>query len=325
MESKTIGEQLLDIVKSALDENVRIPLVTMQEMVEAAGYELEQIGYSDLQTLLEDLEKLFRLENTEEGIMVQCLEIPVDKEAPKQEQHASQEQPASEEQPVSQEQYDSLNSKFVDMISKIATDNPDGYIPMTALGQARAKAKIQIPRNEKLAAYLSRFPHLYDVINQGEGNVFVRLAGKRKYEVPPVQEKVSASFSAETHAVNAPSVSAKRFVSLYNLFDFGHFSDYAEAKKQLAELAGNSGEDWFILPDQNESDPYCMVDYKLRINFAMAVYRNQDAITLSFDQARFYTGFNTPDGRRIVAVFIMNQHRDNLAWQTWRFTEFVAE
>ena len=316
METKTIGGQLLDIVKSALDEKSRIPFVTMKEMVEAAGYELEPIGYTDLQTLLEDLEKLFLLENTEDGIMVQCLEIPVEKEAPKQNQNASQEQHASQEQPVSQEQYDSLNSKFVDMISKIPTDNPDGYIPMTALGKARAKAKIQIPRNEKLAAYLSRFPHLYDVINQGEGNVFVRLAGNRKTQV---------SLPAETCAVDAPSVSAKRFVSLYNLFDFGHFPDYAEAKKQLAELAGNSGEDWFILPDQNESDPYCMVDYKLRINFAMAVYRNQDAITLSFDQARFYTGFNTHDGRRIIAVFIMNQHRDNLAWQTWRFTEFVAE
>lgn len=319
METKTIGQQLLDIVRTAPDENSRIPFAAMQAMVEAAGYELEPIGYSDLLTLLEDLDRQFRVEETEDGVMVQCLEIPADKEE-------APEQDTPQEQPVPQEQYDALNRRFVDMIRKIAKQsaNAEGYILMTELGQAKARARIQIPRDEKLAAYLSRFPHLYDVLNQGEGNVFVRLAGFRK-PAASVQEKVSASLPAEPHAVDVPSVSAKRFVSLYDILDFAHFSDYAQAKKQLAELAGNTGEDWFILPDQNEIDPYCLVDYKLRINFALAVYKNQDAIALKFEQARFYTGFKTPDGSPIVAVFTVNQHRDNIVWQTWRFTEFMIE
>ena len=106
--------------------------------------------------------------------------------------------------------------------------------------------------------------------------------------------------------------------------DFAIFPNYNEMKRQLAGMARPDG--WFVLPDENEKDPYMLVDMKLRSNFAMAVHKQlqgEDAgFLIRLDSASFDTGFVTPEGAVIRAEFKLNQHRDSTVWQTWVFNGF---
>ena len=317
----SLGQQLSTIVQSAVDADSRIPYQTMEEMVTASGFDFSEHGFDDLKSLLIELYSAFELDESETGCMVHIKKLP--KEAPevqkKEEEIQTSLVPKESSKKMDVTRGKSLNSWITSQIRA-----NDGEVLISRLGQAMKDEGIQLPDKQSLTAYIKLYPDLFELCLNEKKVSYVKCVGE------PVA-KVPASSAAESVENVQPAVtsSPKKYYSLYNLFDFAHFSDYAQVKKQLSELAGNSGEDWFVLPDPQERDQYVMLDYKLRNNYAMTVHRQtaglESGISLNLDSAEFDTGFVTSEGQHIIMCFKLNRLRDKAIWQNWVFDRIITK
>lgn len=341
MSEKLDGEIYTEVLTPYLDENNMISFeqaknILLEEQVNLKGYE------EHISELFEEMEEFFEYIADENGDKVKCLkakkevtitEKPVEDAKPV-EQSTEAEKPAPV---VDEKAVKAINAKLVNALRILERECADtkGFISMTNLGQKRAEMGIELPAKEKLSAYLMKFPQLFEVNGTG-ADTMVRLAvrgipgsqanSKAPAAKPAVAVNAKVAPVAATPKPAAPAPAAKRFVSFYQLFDFAHFPNYAEIKAQLADMAKVDG--WFVLTDENEKDPYFLVDMKLRSNFAMAVRKQlqgEDAgIRIALDSASFDTGFVTPEGAAIRAEFKLNQYREASSWQTWVFNEFTV-
>lgn len=308
----TTSELIIEIIKPCLDANASISLEKLTSTLEAANFDLSNIGYDNVETLLKDLDESFCVKTTDEGVMVECLGVKTEEESTPAHSPAPTPAPA----PVIDEALNKkVNKKLCGIIKKIAkaTGDPDSKVTLIALGQERSSQGIELPGTKKLSAYLKSFPELYEVFDIG-ADTYVKLVE-------------GATPSTVATPLTTVSTSQKRAISLYNISHFAHFDNYADVKKSLTELTHE--EKWFIIPDSNEKDPYWIVDYELRKDFAIAV-RKQLAgesfnINLGLESAKFTTSFLTPEGKSIILVFKLNQYRDNAVWQTWRFDKIIVE
>ncbi|MBR5205208.1 MAG: hypothetical protein IKW32_08395 [Bacteroidaceae bacterium] len=337
MAETVMGNIYTDILTPYLDENNMIPFekaeaLLLDSKVELKGYE-EQIP-----ELFKELDDFFEYIADENGDKVKCLNVKKEVVAAEK----SVEEPKLEEQkpemakkePILDEKaVKATNAKLINALRKMEREYADskGFIAMTNLGQKRAEMGIELPLKEKLSAYLMRFPELFEISGTGT-DTMVRLAVKGIAGTPIVTKAATKSAAAvnvktvPTTATVAPVPASKRFVSFFHLFDFAYFPNYAEIKAELANIAKQDG--WFVLTDENEKDPYFLVDMKLRSNFAMAVQKQlqgEDAgIRIALDSASFDTGFVTPEGAAIRAEFKLNQYREASSWQSWVFNEFTV-
>lgn len=311
---ETTGTRIIAIIKSSLNADATITLEQAQTMLNEAKFDIEETGYNDIKVLLEDLCDYFELTETANGTIVKCKGVKTN-ESPAA--VISEEKPRVE---LDEKLVKKVNDQLVNVLRELIKSSSDseGKIPLTDLGQKRAELKIELPNNEKLGAYLKRFPELFELNICGTDS-YVRLAGS-----PIVATTAPAQKKAATGNVQ------KRFVSLYHLFDFACFPDYNSAKAELASIAVPDG--WFVIPESNESngrDPYCLIDYKLREKFALTACKQlqgeEVGIHLYLDHAMFDTGFTTSEGNHIIANFKLNQHKDSTTWQTWLFDGFSTE
>ena len=341
MNEKLDGEIYTDVLTPFLDENNMIPFeqaknILLEKQVNLKGYE------EHITELFEEMEDFFEYIADENGDKVKCLkakkEITIAEKSVEDSKLAEQSTEVEKPAPVLDEKaVKATNAKLVNALRVLERECADakGFIPMTNLGQKRAEMGVELPLKEKLSAYLMKFPQLFEVSGTG-ADTMVRLAvrgisgtqtnSKASAAKPAVVVNSKTAPVAATPKPAASVLATKRFVSFYQLFDFAHFPNYAEIKAQLADMAKVDG--WFVLTDENEKDPYFLVDMKLRSNFAMTVQKQlqgEDAgIRIALDSASFDTGFVTPEGAAIRAEFKLNQYREASSWQTWVFNEFTV-
>lgn len=301
-----MSNKVLEIIKPALNADASISLEQAVKLLENADFDLQETGFDSFNDIFEQLEDDFELNEIEEGIMVKCLNINNPKEHTKPKTTSTQS--------AIGEDVSALNRKICGMIRKLIKDSPelDGNISLPKLGIELSNQNLKLPDGEKLGAYLRRFPSLFEVSTNGV-ETFVKNMGERPS--PPSAASI------------VQSAARKGFVSKFNIFDFAYFQDYKSVKKELAKLASQDG--WFILPDPMEKDPYILLDYKFRNNFAILINKELqeygDGIVMHPDKVEIYTGFSTDEGKSIKAHFLFNQQRDANRWQNWVFDRFSIE
>lgn len=300
------SNNVLEIIRPALDADASILLEQAVKLLEEADYDLKETGFESFNDIFEQLEDDFELNESENGITVKCLNVNIAKEPVKQKN--------TNVQSVIGEEGVTLNRKIGGVIRKLIKDFPelDGNISLPKLGVELSNQKLKLPDGEKLSSYLRRFPSLFEVTTNGV-ETFVKNVGERP------------STSSATSTVT--SVAHKGFVSIYNIFDFAYFQDYNGVKKELSKLASQDG--WFVLPDPMEKDPYLLLDYKFRNNFAILInnelQEHGNDIVMHPDNVEINTGFSTDEGKSIKAHFLFNQQRDANRWQNWVFDHFSIE
>ena len=276
------------------------------KLLEEADFDLQETGFESFNDIFEQLEDDFELNEIENGIMVKCLNVNIPKEPTKPK--------TTNVQSATGEEVSTLNRKISGVIRKLIKDFPefDGNISLPKLGIELSNQKLKLPDGEKLSSYLRRFPSLFEVTTNGV-ETFVKNTG----EHPSTPSATSIT----------QSVARKGFVSKYNIFDFAYFQDYKSVKKELSNIASQDG--WFILPNPMEKDPYLLLDYKFRNNFAILVNRelqeHSNGIIMHPDKVEINTGFSTDEGKSIKAHFLFNQQRDANRWQNWVFDYFSIE
>lgn len=306
MASNNVSNKVLEIIKPALDADVSISLEQAVKLLEEADYDLQETGFESFNDIFDQLEDDFELNEGENGIMVKCLNVNIPKEPIKP-------KPTNTQLAIG-EDVSTLNRKISGVIRKLIKDFPemDGSISLPKVGVELSNQKLKLPDGEKLSSYLRRFPSLFEVTTNGV-ETFVKNMGERQSAPSPT---------------NTPSPSARKgFISMFNLFDFAYFQDYNSVKKELSNIASQDG--WFILPNPMEKDPYLLLDYKFRNNFAILVNRELqehcNGIIMHPDKVVINTGFSTDDGKCIKAHFLFNQQRDANRWQNWVFDHFSIE
>lgn len=305
MASNNVSNKVLEIIKPALDADASISLEQAVKLLEEADFDLQETGFESFNDIFEQLEDDFELNEIEEGIIVKCLNVNILKEPTKSK--------TTNVQSAIGEDVSALNRKISGVIRKLIKDSPelDGNISLPKLGIELSNQKLKLPDGEKLSSYLRRFPSLFEVTTNGV-ETFVKNMGERQ--------------SAPSTNTTSPTA-RKGFVSMFNLFDFAYFQDYNSVKKELSNIASQDG--WFILPNPMEKDPYLLLDYKFRNNFAILVNKELqehcNGIIMHPDKVVINTGFSTDDGKHIKAHFLFNQQRDANRWQNWVFDHFSIE
>lgn len=299
--------KILEIITPALDPNVSISLEQVEKLLEEAEFDLQDTGCESVRQLLEQFEEEFELIDTESCVMVKCISPASPKETAKMQLATTQ--------PALSKETAALNRKIGGVIRKLLKDCPDsnGNVSLSTLGTAMSAQNLKLPDGEKLGAYLRQFPSLFEVFANGIDTC--------------VRNVVEQSTLPAMKTVNNTQVVHKGFVSMFNIFDFAYFQDYGSVKKELSQLASQEG--WFPLPDPQEKDPYLLLDYKFRNNFAILVNKQLkeggNAIIMQPDRVELYTGFTTDKGNVIKALFKFNQQRDSTRWQNWVFDSFSIE
>ena len=77
----TTSELIIEIIKPCLDANASISLEKLTSTLEAANFDLSNIGYDNVETLLKDLDESFCVKTTDEGVMVECLGVKTEEES----------------------------------------------------------------------------------------------------------------------------------------------------------------------------------------------------------------------------------------------------
>lgn len=300
------SNNVLEIIRPALDADASILLEQAVKLLEEADYDLLDTGFESFNDIFEQLEDDFELNESENGIMVKCLNVDIPKEPAKPQ--------IKNVKPKADEDVSMLNKKICGAIKKLAKDFPElgGNISLPKLGVELSNQKLKLPSGEKLGSYLRRFPSLFEVTVNG-AETFVKNTGECPLSIPTTSVTQSAACNG--------------FVSMFNIFDFAYFQDYNSVKKELSKLASQDG--WFILPDPMEEDPYLLLDYKFRNNFAILINKelteHGNDIIMRPDKVAMNTGFYTDDGKTIKAHFLFNQQRNANRWQNWVFDHFSIE
>lgn len=288
-----IAEKITEIIKSALDSNASVSLKKVEKLLEEANFDLQEYGVSQVRELLGQFEEDFELIENEGDVTVKCLKY----------------KDSNKTQPIDEA---SLNRKIGGVIRKLMkeTQGCERGVSLPLLGIELSAQQLKLPNGEKLSAYLRRFPALFYVWTDG-----VETYARNNQDNTP-----------QPPTNNVPAAH-KGFVSIYNISDFAFFQDYKSMEKELAELASQDG--WFILPNEQEKDRYLLLDYKIRSNFALLVNKQMteggNDIMMQPDKVKMRTGFTTPEGKVILAHFILNQQRDSVRWQNWVFDHFSIE
>ena len=147
-------------------------------------------------------------------------------------------------------------------------------------------------------------------------------AEEKESEDDPVWETVTVYESAEATFDERKA----KYISLHKIEDFAFFDNYDAVLKKVTELAMENG--WVILTDSREPQPLYVADLYLRLNFSQAVERHikgdSSRLRITLEKASLDTGFLTAEGKHIIAVFEINQHRDAVNCQTYRFARLVT-
>lgn len=291
-------------------------------------------------------------------------EEPVAEEAPCEAESAAEnegdkdsiappaEQPAEQLPQYSGEEYAKLNAVIADIIRiqqaeavKRGLPFDENKLPLTNLGQAMQQRGIAVlPPTKKLRVYLSDFPELFEISGDGDsGRYFIRNIKDGSVETKPqkpsghvpvvaAQKPKPAVTEPKPVAVKPVTVpvppAAGRQASPYELQDFAYFENYVEALCQLSTMAKQQG--WHLLPTLNNPNPYLLLDYKLRTNFAhsVAAFKQNPATSGLFlrpDCAWFRTGLVNDDNKPIRANFAYNTLRNEGRWQQYVFMSFSLE
>ena len=307
-----IGKDITQILLPGLDEENCISVDDAKQLLEQADFNLEAIGVTEnegesLADMLAEMDSFFEILHNEDQDIIKCKAAPQQQEAEK----PAAPQPQGEQSP---EEIATLYRRICGITKLLLRKNdyPNGWVPLTDLGQEMKAQGHVLPAGEKISSFLRKQPELFELMND-EINSYVR----------PIKDgKLVAS-------AIAPAPAAKsRTISLYDIFDFAYFSKYSETKQKLAELAVE--DDWFVISDDAINDRYALLDYKLRTRYAMLVKAQLqgegEGIQVALNEASFDTGFVTAEGHPIMAMFSINVQRGNGRWQTYEFKEFrVAE
>ena len=304
-----ISDKIIEIIKPAISPDGTILLETMERLLEESDYNiLKETGINTIKEVVEQLEEDFELLEKDNDLIVKCINYNPIKE---KEENIINTTPSSEESADTTR----LNAKIGDVIRELLKDsNSDGYVLLPKLGIELNNKKIKLPGSAKLGAYLRKYPNLFEVINTGTDAAVRNVADNKE------------SFKTPTNSKPMTSIH-NGFVSMYNIFDFAYFQDYKSFKAELSKIAVQ--ESWFVLPNPLEKDPYLIIDYKIRSNFALIVNKQLqeggDWFVMQPDKAKFYTGFTSVDGDKIMANFKFNQQRDATRWQNWIFDHISLE
>ncbi len=304
-----IKEKVISILLASFDKNKAISAEKAEALLNSANFDWKtESELDDLALFMEDLGD-FIIEKNENGTeFIYTKELPIDK-------------------PQSELDLPTLNRRITGVIKKILTDNPniEGFVQISTLGNELARQEIKLPNGDKLKSFLQKQANLFELDNSEGGGGMVRIF-KKEAKANNIANKITAN-NSDNSTKPGGTQSGKRFVSLYNLFDFAAFPNYDEIKKQLAEMAEPNG--WFVLEAPGEPDPYTLLHLQLRINFAMAVKQEIEnhagTISIQPDRAIFDTGFKTAEGKTILAILCLNQQRDANNWQTWKFDKFQVK
>lgn len=302
-----VVDKIMALVSANADSDGFVSLPLLEEKMKESGFDMESTGYSydDLLPMLEDLDA-FEIDTEETPSRIRC------KDFQSAETTSSEPLPESASEAVLDEA--TLNRKIAGTIRKLLKYNPspDGLLMLTTLGTDLRDQGIKLPEGERLSAYLRRYSSLFEIDSETK---YVRIVGSLPAPSRPTIPAPAA----------APVMEKTVTPSLYNLFDFCHFADFAAACDSLVKLAVPDG--WFILDDPGDKDPYFLVGIKLRMDFALSVKAKlngvDDGFRIGLDKASFKTGFHTSEGTPIYACLAFNRSRGGKTWQSWAFDHFA--
>lgn len=311
-------ERIIEIITPALDENSQIEVNKAEELLIAANFDFDDVGYTKENDPDYIINLFMDLDNGQGNVSIETLsndeKIITCTNVKKKDVVSSKGiTPLASEPSILVKEFDEnacdeYNQKVIDLIK---TQGEDGCIYLSKIGAELGK----VPTGEKMIEYFKKFDQLFTA-----DSLYVTLKDTKTYRPNAV------NLESKNNTPKAQPAGEVRTVSIYHLIHFAHFANYRSTVKELAEMAQPDG--WFILPEEEENRHW-MVDMKFRSAFAMCVKEQIDGtssdLTICPDSAQFNTRFKTPDGKSIIACFTFNKKRDQTNWQTWNFDKFITE
>lgn len=337
--AQSMSERIYEIVTPCLNSDNRISLSSMENVLVEAGLTNEVHGCDSILQLIEYLgEEYFTIEKDSEDIVVFFKKHNIVETSKLQEESSIQEEmlleTPSDAPHASKSQQNKLYFKFCSILKKVLRENPNEnmLVSFSDLGQELKKQEFVIPDNQKLSEYIRQYPQYLEITKLENGGDYVRplfkIAGVSDKFIQQSNAAINKGQNVVDSVDTALSQTKKtRYLSLYKLFDFFYTENYKSMYESLISIADL--DDYFILPDERESDPYYLIDLALKVNFAksvrMQINNEGNDIVIGINSAEFNTGFKTNEGKHIYAKLTLNQERDINHIQNYVFKEFVIK
>lgn len=234
----------------------------IQEAAESVNFDYNDLWGESIMECAEDYPEKFKIEEDAEGVRrITTYGIEASKT------------------PIKAEDLDPAEVQAVhDMLRKAVTDIGDpttGCVKLTEVGSYRRLKNVEMPKGvQKITPFLKLFPDIYEIQSVNDTPESYTVKGM---ELP--KDRKVKEHTAPTAPITKPwkgqqpvqPLSQSDYYSPYRLFDNIAIDNLQQRLMELTQLSDD--ESLMVMEDQNDPNPYEMVQKLLELNYCRAVKR----------------------------------------------------